>query len=85
VEAGKMKLIKVKPNNKRATICGIDERRNNYATLCGWQLWNMDDSVVGEEFTGRYTEITCPQCKQILAYFQQIFQDETNIGKQEEK
>ena len=75
-----MKLIKVKLSGKKTAICGIDDEviQSNYATLCGWQLWNMDDSVVGEEFTGRYTEITCPKCKQILAYFQQIFQENGN-------
>ena len=71
-----MKLIKVKLSGKRTTICGIDDKlTQSYATLCGRQLWNMDDSVLGEEFTGSYTEITCPKCKQILAYFQQIFQE----------
>jgi hypothetical protein len=81
-----MKLIKVKPSKKRIAICGIDEAvQSNYSTLCGWQLWNMDEEVVGEEFTGRHTEITFPQCKQVLEYFRGILQDETNAGKQRRK
>jgi hypothetical protein len=72
-----MKLIEVKPSGMEATVCAIDEViQNSYATLCGWQLWNRDELVFGAEFIGKYTEITCPKCKQILAYFQQIFKTE---------
>jgi RNase P subunit RPR2 len=71
-----MKLIKVKLSGKKSTICVVDELKNNYATLCGWQLWNLSDVAIGDEFTGKYTEITCPECKRIMTYFQQIFKTE---------
>jgi hypothetical protein len=73
-----MKLINVRLTGKKTTVCGIDEViQSSYATLCGWQLWNRDDLVIGDEFMGKHTEITCPNCKKILAYFQHIFKEAT--------
>jgi hypothetical protein len=73
-----MKLINVGLTGRKAAVCGVDEAiQSNYATLCGWQLWNRDDLVIGDEFAGKHTEITCPNCKKVLAYFQQIFKEAT--------
>jgi hypothetical protein len=73
-----MKLINVGLTNRKTTVCGIDEViQSSYATLCGRQLWNRDDLVIGDEFMGKHTEITCPDCKKVLAYFQRIFKEAT--------
>jgi hypothetical protein len=73
-----MKLISVRLTDKKATVCGIDEViQSDYSTLCGYQLWNSNDLAIGDEFMGKHTEITCPNCKKVLAYFQQIFKEAT--------
>jgi hypothetical protein len=76
-----MKLISVRPAGEEATICGVDEiMQEGYVTLCGWQLWNEGNFIIGDEFMGKYTKITCPNCKKVLAYFQQIFKEAKKVN-----